>query len=221
MPYESNIANLCEAVTEYASVHNMREPVEEILVDQANKLSFWKGENPGLFQEACAIAPSRDKLEALPITRGWKILRAVDISGTRKSQAEGQAGPFRPIFNKNEYHTLTRGKRKGATTVRRVQGTMEGEIDRRVRHRLYQAIGWLSPRLSKYGRANRDKAVVFIQTSGNTLSVVIRNQSNHAAEIAGRTGYVERAVKNRYNDLMIYLGKHLDQVSQKFMEKHF
>ncbi len=192
--------------------------MNEILIDQANKLSCssFKNGSRGLFQEAAAIAPSKDQLLALPITQGWKILR-----GTGKGRKKGEGAPFRPIFNTTEDFTPSRGINKGVTRQRKTPGTLAGEIETRIQHRLYQAAYWLSSKLSRYatGKQTGDKATVYFHTQGNQIEVVIINRAEMAGEVASRTGYLRRAIESRQRDLMEYLNDHMDKWSENFRNK--
>ena len=206
--YQSNLPALGAAIVAYAEVYTKKD-LPAILVDQGAKLSCNAlGEGAqGLFQESAATAPSIELLEALPQAQNWRIKRR-----------DKKTGVVRPIFTEGYYRIArTRGKRAGERFVNKkgqFYGKLvgvEGVIPRRERARLFQAAGWLSPRLGKYasgvasaaGQKN-DRAIVTLVLTGPVLSVEITNTSPAALEVAERTGYLTRAVVNRINDLILY-----------------
>lgn len=214
MQYSSDIAaQLGEALKQYVEIREEvhGETVEQIFEDQANKLacsSFGDGIQ-GLYQEAAALAPSEAELRALPAQLNYRIKR----------------DKGRPIFTQYEIRPAKRGKNAGKMTRFRVKNKATGwklpvgEIDLRITHRRYQAIGWLSGRLSRYvsgSLRSADRAIVFYQGAGDVLSVTIRNPHTNSGEVDARYGYVQIALENRVEDLQRYLARHLDARAERF-----
>lgn len=200
MGYTSNYQSFADSVSDMAVLWSDRQPIEETLIDQANKLSCsnFGPDNQGLFQHAQKLAPSKDALVALPIQLDWHIKRE----------------PGTPIFSTYKNFTPKRGRNAGKT--RRVTDK-PGEIETRIRHRFYQAAYWLSARLSKYaGGKNGDKAIVFIETSGAEMSVIIRNNASGADRVAARYGYIEDALMQRQADIDRYIAAHVEGLKEKW-----
>ena len=199
--YRSNFPELGKAILLYAEVQTKKD-LPEILEDQANKLAcsdFGEGAQ-GLYQESAKTAPSQAMLLDLPAQRNYRIKH-----------------PGRPLLTQFEQRAFKRGKKKGQ--VRAVQVGVEGEMNRRARHRFYQAAGWLSARLSKYARGRnrgQDRAQVTLQLTGTSLYVLIANNSPAAGEVADRTGYLARAVNARVADLMAYVTRKITESAQAF-----
>lgn len=214
--YISNLPEFCEALTQFAAVWQAGRdtPLDAILIDQANKLdnSDFGAGNRGLYQEACAIAPSEDELMGLPEKLGWRIKRQ---SGPIFTQATALAR-YRRGKKKGQYKVDKRGR------IRHSPLGAEGEINRRIRHRFYQATGWLTPRLSKYAPlpSGVDRAGVVIQQEGGIISCVITNFSTMAGEVAERTGYLARAITNRERDMGAYIMRKFDELRTDLQSTH-
>jgi hypothetical protein len=209
MSYESSLSEMADALKAYCDIRSHKQPLEDILVDQANKLSCsnFGPDNQGLFQEAAALAPTKEYLMQLPMQRNWLI-----------------SHPGRPIFTRTETYTISRGKNKGQQRTRKVKGTQTGEMETRIKHRFYQAQNWLSSKLSKYatgGMQNKDRATVEVQTEGEKLEIAIRNNAEGAAEVAEKTGYIIRAIQNRTRDMQVHIQRHLDDSASEFNRKTF
>ena len=221
--YQSTLDDLAREILEYAEVYT-RKDLPEILEDQANKLSCFgfSDDAQGLFQESSLTAPSAEYLTALPAELGYHIRR-----GKTKD------GVTRPLFTEG-YQLLTykRGARKGqyrknkrGEILHKIIG-VEGEMNRRIRARLYQAAGWLSNALPRYaGSAARNagqqpnRAVVALVLTGERLSISITNTSAAALEVAERTGYLAQALANRAHDLFVYTSRKRREREEEFNAK--
>lgn len=220
--YKSNIPELLEVMQQYADLRGME--LSEVMVDQANKLSCsdFGGQNVGLFQLAAKTAPDIAELVALPQKLGWRIKRK-----------------NRPVFTL--YREVVRKRGKYAGQVRRVRvkrktgegagkSMAKGEISIRIARRFYQAIGWLSPTLSRYERAlakegnfmsGRSKrkappAQVELRLQGDQLFVIITNRSKNSAEVNRRHGdYVQVALEMRKKDMIDYINRKLSEKAKE------
>ena len=204
--FQSNLNDLGDAILKFAEVYTKKD-LPEILRDQANKLSCcdFGPDNRGLFQESAMTSPSEQTLTALPPQLNWHVKRVGRPVFTEGYQLlVHKRGALKGQFRRNK---------KGQITHKLIG--QEGEMDRRIRHRLSQASGWLSPRLSRYGNGaaaaagQRQRAQVVLVLTGNQLSVSISNTSTAALEVAERTGYIARALVNRRADLLVYANRKL------------
>jgi hypothetical protein len=204
--YDSNIPHLGQIIRAYGEA--LGRPMPEVLEDQANKLcssNFGDGKL-GLFQEAAALAPTRQELFALPVLLNYRIRRR-----------------GRPVFTRFTTRTVKRGKNKGKQIQVRAK-TAEGdkmkagEIERRAAARFYNASGWLNPAFMKYAKSRKIKpnGAVSISLNGDVLSVTFINATTKAGEVDARYHYVDRALRNRAEDMLEYINKHIDRVTTNF-----
>jgi hypothetical protein len=187
------------------------QPLPDVLVDQANKLScsdFGDGKR-GLFQEAADLAPSMEEIFALPVKLDWHIKRR-----------------GRPVLTMYEQKAYKKGPKKGQMREVRRKGAdgknmKAGEIQRRLAARYYQATGWLSEVLAKEIKSGRLKrqacATVYLKLTGDVLSVTLTNPRKNSAEVNLAHGdYVQKALNARVADMLEYVNRHLDRVTVQF-----
>lgn len=205
-----------EIVKEIAAVKGVE--LEREFMDQANKLacSAFNDSAKGLFQYAADLAPEAEELAALPFKLDWRIKRR-----------------GRPVVTLKAWKVRTRGKNKGTGRwVRKKYSKGEnkgenikaGEINRRLAARLYQASGWLSNALDRYvrsGKLERAGSVIF-NLNGDIFSVTLINPRKNAMEVNMSHGnYIDKALQARAADMLVYLEKHMNKVSDKFRTKYF
>lgn len=208
--YKSSFDQLPAIFTAYAK--EIKKPLEDVLLDQAAKLSSSdfsaSGGGRGLFQVAADLAPSMAELFALPLKLNWRIKRkggpVFTLYETRKSKRGKTAGQVKE-FRKRDRKT---GK-----------NIISGEIERRAAKRFYHASGWLVSSLSRYQKAGKlpSKGQVSFELEGDILKVTIINPTTAAGDVVEKHGnYVEAVLYDRMQDMLDYLERKWGESSDKF-----
>ena len=199
--FTSNIGDLGDMIA--AKLRGFIEnDVPALMEDQGARLSCFpgNGSEQGLFQAGAALAPSEQFLLDLPGRRAYRIThpgRLMFTDGVRPATGKSRPRPGRP-----------------RTTV-----GLEGEMQKRAKHRGYHAAGWLSDRLGRYagGAAESfgqkgNRAVVALVLTGNQLSVSITNTAPAALEVAERAGYLEEVVGSHLEILLARVVQKQDEL---------
>ena len=174
------------------------------------------------------MKPMRDALrEYMRYTRRSlpEILQkqaAMLISGAKGVNGLFQEARSHAYEVRNEIRALP--KRLG-WRIKRQSGSAMSEIYRRLQYAGWvQSTGWFNVR---YGRivktgaprklvsVKNPRGVVIENLTGHSPYIILRNRTPNAGNYAQKTGYVDRAVKNRAEDLLVYVRRKQEEAIAK------
>jgi hypothetical protein len=167
-------------------MHHTRRSLPEVLQKQAHMLISGGKGYAGMYQEAQKHAPETiNEIKKLPKTRGWRIKR----------------------------------KRGGG------KHSAVKEIKRRLKFAGYvQSTGWFNVRYGKKSASGAPRSLravsnprgkVVQNLSGLNPFITLINVTGGAGAFARKTGYVDRAIKNRAKDMLTYVQKKIQDAAKR------
>lgn len=147
---------------------------------------------------------------------------AMLISGAKGVNGLFQEARSHAFEVRNEIRSLPK---KLNWRIKRTSGSAMAEIRRRLQYAGWvQSTGWFNVR---YGRTiktgapkrlqavRNPRGVVIENLTGPSPYIILRNRTPNAGEYAKKTGYVDRAIKNRAADLMVYVRRKQEEAIAK------
>jgi hypothetical protein len=106
--------------------------------------------------------------------------------------------------------------------IKRKSGGAWSEIYRRLEYAGWvQSTGWFNKR---YGRTiktgaprklqsvRNPRGIVIEKLNGHSPYIILRNRTPNAGEYAQKTGYVDKAIKNRADDMLVYVKRKMNEL---------